>query len=287
MSAKVAALPRYVDDHLAEGPGGAVPARPRDELFIHLGLWDSLSPGTSPADLRAAQKRLDDRIVALSAVEPGLAILDVGCGFGGTIASLDAAAERLALVGVNIDPRQLRVAQASVQPRAGSAVRWVEADACALPLEGASFDRAVAVECAFHFASRRRFLAEIARVLVPGGRLAISDLVATPDLLSARARGLLPAGLEDALRGALAPCEALWQDEGAYPAMAGAAGLDVVSLEDASLATLPSYACILKGKLVDFGSPGQPAGDRGVAALAWLQTRGLLRVEIGCFRKAR
>ncbi len=285
MSAQ-AAVPRYVDDHLAEGPGGAVPARPREELFIHLGLWERLTPGTSPADLRAAQRRLDDHIVALSAASPGLAILDVGCGFGGTIASFDAAVERLALVGVNIDPRQLRVAQASVVPRGGSTVRWLEGDACALPLPDASFDRVVAVECAFHFASRRRFLAEIARVLRPGGRLALSDLVATPDLLSAQSRGLLPTGLEEALRGALAPCEALWRDEGSYPEMAAAAGLDLVSVEDATLATLPSYACILKGKLVDFLSPAQPAGDKGVAALAWLQTRGLLRVEIGCFQKA-
>lgn len=271
-----ARAPRYLDGHLAEQSGRTERAA-RSELFIHLGHWDATPSGTSMAELRAAQQRLDDRLVAMAGVRDGLAILDAGCGFGGTIATLDATARDLSLVGLNIDPRQLEVAEANVAVRPGSAVRWVEGDACALPFEDASFDRVLAVECVFHFASRRRFLAEASRVLRREGRLVLSDLVASDALL--RARGELPGGLEAALREALSPCPHLFGGEGSADEMASAAGLRVVAREDATLATLPSYACILAGKMVDFGSAGHPAGDRGVAALAWLQLRGLLRVE--------
>jgi SAM-dependent methyltransferase len=274
--------PRYLDDHLAEHAARAAPAA-RADLFIHLGHWDALAPGTSLADLRAAQQRTDDRLVGLAGVEDGLAILDAGCGFGGTIASLDAAATGLRLVGLNIDARQLSVAAASVSPRPGNAITWVEADACALPFEAASFDRVLAIECIFHFASRRRFLAEAARVLRAGGKLALSDLVPTEAL--ARGRHELPPGLEEALHAALAPCPRFWGGEGTHEQMAAAAGLEVVSREDATLATLPSYSCILGGKLADFSSTSCPTGDRGVAALAWLQLRGLLRVEYWLFEK--
>ncbi|MEZ4311032.1 MAG: methyltransferase domain-containing protein [Polyangiaceae bacterium] len=167
--------------------------------------------------------------------------------------------------------------------RAGSSVRWVEGDACALPFEDGSFDRVMAVECVFHFASRRRFFAEAARVLRAEGRLVLSDLVASEALV--RSRGELPDGLEAALREALSPCPHLWGGEGSVEEMASAAGLRVLAREDATLATLPSYACILAGKVVDFGSVGEPTGDRGVAALAWLQLRGLLRVEYMVFTK--
>lgn len=268
--------PRYLDGHLAEQAGRAEKAA-RSELFIHLGHWDAAPSGASMAELRAAQQRLDDRLVGMAGVRDGLAILDVGCGFGGTIATLDATARDLSLVGLNIDPRQLEVAAANASLRPGSTVRWVEADACALPFEDASFDRVMAVECVFHFASRRGFFSEASRVLRAEGRLVLSDLVASDALL--RARGELPDGLEDALREALSPCPHLWGGEGTIDEMASAAGLRLVAREDATLATLPSYACILAGKVVDFGSAGHPISDRGVAALAWLQLRGLLRVE--------
>ena len=282
MSEGAPRAPRYVDGHLAEQAAGAAPAGGSD-LFIHLGHWDALGPGAAASDLRAAQQRLDDHLVALAEVRDGLAILDVGCGFGGTLATVDALACDLRLTGLNIDPRQLRVAEARVRPRPGSSVTWVEADACALPFEDGSFDRVLAIECIFHFASRRRFLAEAARALRPGGRLVLSDLVASEGL--SRSRHELPPGLEAALHEALSPCPHLFGGEGTYEEMARSAGLAITAREDATLATLPSYACILAGKLVDFASPAHPAGDRGVAALAWLQLRGLLRVEYLALRK--
>ena len=50
-------------------------------------------------------------------IRDGMRIIDVGCGFGGTIASLNERFSELELVGVNIDSRQLERATDMVQLR--------------------------------------------------------------------------------------------------------------------------------------------------------------------------
>ena len=112
-------------------------------------------------------------------VADGQHLLDVGCGFGGTIQQINAGHSGMHLTGLNIDPRQLAAAEAQTKAANGNHIAWVEADACQLPFEDNSFDRVLAVECIFHFPSRERFLAEAARVLKPGGYLAVSDFVPT------------------------------------------------------------------------------------------------------------
>jgi ubiquinone/menaquinone biosynthesis C-methylase UbiE len=54
-------------------------------------------------------------------------------------------------------------------------VRFEHADALALPFPKASFDAILALESIIHM-DRRLALAEMARVLAPGGRLVLSDL---------------------------------------------------------------------------------------------------------------
>jgi len=52
-----------------------------------------------------------------------------------------------------------------------------DSDACAMPRPDRAFDAVLAVACSFHFPSRDAFLLECARLLRPGGRLALSDFV--------------------------------------------------------------------------------------------------------------
>src|SRR6195952_4117602 len=150
------------------------------ETQVHWGYWANpkTADGTR-ADYTDAMEQMNGVLLAAGRVADGQRLLDVGCGFGGTIQQINAAHSGMELTGLNIDPRQLAAADAQTDPTHGNEIGWVEGDACQLPFEDDYFDRVLAVECIFHFPSRERFLAEAARVLKPGGYLAVSDFVPT------------------------------------------------------------------------------------------------------------
>jgi ubiquinone/menaquinone biosynthesis C-methylase UbiE len=98
---------------------------------------------------------------------PGMRVIDVAAGPGHLSR---AAAERGAhVVGADLSPAMVLLAR-----ELHSGIEFVETPAEALPFDDASFD---AVLCAFglgHFPEPERVLAEFARVLKPGGTMALS-----------------------------------------------------------------------------------------------------------------
>jgi len=111
------------------------------------------------------------------ASKKSMRVLDVGCGFGGTVASLNERFSPIDLVGLNIDARQLKRARRKIKPAKGNKIKFVHGDACDLPFEDNSFDVVLAVECIFHFPDRAKFFREANRVLKPKGKFAFSDFV--------------------------------------------------------------------------------------------------------------
>src|SRR5580692_4053407 len=99
-------------------------------------------------------------------VRDGESIIDVGCGTGSLIFTLLDAARDLRLTGVDYAPVFLEAARA--KPKAAS-VRFEQADATALPFEDASFDRALSLLVLHFVPESRRALAEMRRVVKPGG----------------------------------------------------------------------------------------------------------------------
>lgn len=118
----------------------------------------------------------------------GERVLDVACGTGTT--------GRLLVDGYDVEMVGLDYSAANVaraRDLAGERdVTYVQGSADALPFDDQSFD-AVVVECAVStFADKPTVASEIARVLRPGGRLAISDMAvyqALPEDLAAFGRG--------------------------------------------------------------------------------------------------
>jgi SAM-dependent methyltransferase len=151
----------------------------RTGRHVHLGYWDAPPPLSSPcaaAEFETAQARLADVVIGLADLRDGQSVLDVGCGFGGTLAAIGERWTNMRLTGVNIDPRQLDICR-TVTARAGNSLSFELADACAMPFDAASLDRVICLEAMFHFSSRADFLREAARLLRPGGRLALTDIL--------------------------------------------------------------------------------------------------------------
>jgi SAM-dependent methyltransferase len=113
---------------------------------------------------------LGEHVVARIGVGPGEDVLDVACGTGN--AALRAAGAGARVVALDLTPELLDTGRA-LAATAGLEIDWVEGDAEALPFADESFD-VVLSTLGVMFAPRHRVAAaELARVLRPGGRLAL------------------------------------------------------------------------------------------------------------------
>jgi SAM-dependent methyltransferase len=110
-------------------------------------------------------------------------VLDIACGRG--TSALQLASELgCGVVGVDLSAENIVVATRLADDAGlGSRVRFLAGDAEALPLPDASVD-GVLCECALcTFPDKQAAAREIARVLRPGARLALSDVTAVPERL--------------------------------------------------------------------------------------------------------
>lgn len=121
--------------------------------------------------IRPGGLALTQRAVALADLPAGARVLDVGCGAGATLAYLDG----LGLRAVGIDPSAQLLGQGRNRSP-GIAVGRGRGEQ--LPFAAGCFDALLAECCLSLMADPARALAEFARVLRPGGKLILSDMLA-------------------------------------------------------------------------------------------------------------
>lgn len=127
----------------------------------------------SPSHSKQVSERAA-RLVARIPMAPGQTYLDVGTGNGA--AAIQIAREfGLQVTGVDADAAQIRLAQSGARNAANA--RFMRQDATRLEFEEASFDIVAAFRMLHHIPQFQDALAEMVRVLKPGGYLVLSDLV--------------------------------------------------------------------------------------------------------------
>jgi ubiquinone/menaquinone biosynthesis C-methylase UbiE len=150
---------------------------------------------TAPANRIAVQEL---------AVQPGETVLEIGCGHGRTLARL-AEARCAHLAG--IDPSEVMVRLARKRMR-----RWIDAgraevslaSSAKLPHADGSFDGALAVHLVYFWHQPLADLAEIRRVLRPGGRVLLGYRARDEDSLASLPASVYALRSVDEIEGLLA-----------------------------------------------------------------------------------
>lgn len=145
----------------------------------------------------------EEHRVALSmlSIEPGDRVLDVACGPGNFSRDFARVASDGLVVGIDASASMLDVA---VRDAEAANVAYMRGDACSLPFRDGSFDAVCCFAALYLIEEPMRALAEIVRVLAPGGRVA---------LLSSCNRGPVPARATNAVVRGLSGVRIFARDE--------------------------------------------------------------------------
>ena len=181
--------------------------------------------------------------LAFAGVQPGETVLDLGSGAG---LDLLIASERVGeggkVIGVDMTPAMLEQARANVARAGRSNVELRQGFIEALPVEDHSVDWVIS-NCVINLSpNKTQVFAEIARVLKPGGRFSISDIVAEalPPVITEH-----PAAYAACVAGAIS--------EANYVAGLEAAGLEEITVTERVVYDADQLRAMVENDLASLG----------------------------------
>jgi ubiquinone/menaquinone biosynthesis C-methylase UbiE len=167
--------------------------------------------------LKAAD--VTERVAAALADLSGERVLDVACGPG--ILTNALASKAASVVGLDFTAEPLRLAAANTgEDLRASFVRGLAEGA---PFSPGAFGGAVIRLALHHFEDPAAILREVRRVLTPGGRLVVLDILTTADAAQAR--------LHNAIERLRDPSHTTFSSEPALRELIEASGFDLVTAE--------------------------------------------------------
>lgn len=139
---------------------------------------DALGPADlAPVDeFHTRGKEATLELAARAQLRPGLEVLDVGCGLGGSVRHI-AAQHDCAATGIDLTAEYIEVARQLAEiVGLSECVAFKHGSALELPFADASFDVAWTEHAQMNIADKHGFYREISRILRPGGRLVFHDI---------------------------------------------------------------------------------------------------------------
>ncbi|GAA5894863.1 hypothetical protein JCM8208_006089 [Rhodotorula glutinis] len=230
--------------------------------WFNMGSWDA----SGQRSFAEAAAQLCRRVAQAARLEPGQRVCEVGYGSGDSTLLLEREFSPSTYLGLTSLASQhaTAVVRADKAGLPSDRVRLKQGDAARdLDTEPAgSVDAVLAVDCAYHFNTRLSFLSSAARLLAPGGHLALTDLVlpSTPTSLLDRTLLHLLLLLAGVPRSNLVPLAT-------YRAELVAAGFDPSSVEltDISDEVWPGFCAFVRTREERMGGGSQ----RGVLGTKW------------------
>lgn len=126
---------------------------------------------------RSATKALAERLD----IGADNVVLDVGCGLGGTARFL-ASTYGCRVCGCDLTPEYIRIGtDLNRQVGLSDRIDLVQASALAMPYEAGRFDRATMLHVGMNIADKAALIAEVARVIAPGGLFGVFDIMLEND----------------------------------------------------------------------------------------------------------
>ena len=113
----------------------------------------------------------------LGRLRPGLRVLDLGCGPGTISMGLAKAVEPGELHGIDMEPSQIEMARAAASAGGHRNASFRTGDATDLPYDDGAFDVAHCHALLMHVPDTRAVLAEVKRVLKPGGLFSAREMI--------------------------------------------------------------------------------------------------------------
>eukprot|EP00241_Pyramimonas_parkeae_P004915 CAMPEP_0114247138 /NCGR_PEP_ID=MMETSP0058-20121206/12860_1 /TAXON_ID=36894 /ORGANISM="Pyramimonas parkeae, CCMP726" /LENGTH=345 /DNA_ID=CAMNT_0001360419 /DNA_START=71 /DNA_END=1108 /DNA_ORIENTATION=+ len=146
------------------------------------GLWEDMwgehmhhgyyEVGQPVKNHQEAQVDMIDNSLKWAGVDEVTSMLDVGCGIGGSSRHI-ARKFNCAATGITLSPKQAERANMITKEAKLENVQFQVADALNQPFPDNSFDFVWSMESGEHMPDKEKFIAELARVCKPGGRILI------------------------------------------------------------------------------------------------------------------
>jgi tocopherol O-methyltransferase len=147
---------------------------------LHHGYWIRGNESKEKAQLQ-----LIEHLAQLASIRPGSEILDIGCGFGASSLYL-AKTYAASVTGITISNVQVKMArQAAAEQNLPAQFLLMDAEAMTFAKK---FDVLWSVESISHYQDRANFFASAAKLLKPGGTIALIDWFKKENLTPAETR---------------------------------------------------------------------------------------------------